>query len=161
MRRSLRVSPIVVLGFMPFFAISSGLFSQTTSGTPSISLPGSQSPFQGSSPEGTPTPQVLQIDFKEAIERGLRNNLGLLLASDQTEASRGQRWQALAELLPNISIRFQEAIQTESLTALGFRGDIFPVPVPRVIGPFNYFDLRDNGAQTVFNYRSLEKERAA
>jgi outer membrane protein TolC len=160
MRSSLKVSPLVVLGFIPFFAISSSLLSQTN-GTPSISLPGSQSPFQGSAPEGTPTAQVLQVDFKEAIERGLRNNLGLLLASDQTQASRGQRWQALAELLPNISIRGEEALQTVSLTALGFRGNIFPVPVPRVIGPFNYFDLRANASQTVFNYRSLEKERAA
>jgi len=160
MRSSLKVSFLVVLGFIPFLVVSPALWSQT-GGTPSISLPGSQSPFQGSAPEGTATPEVLQVDFKEAIDRGLRNNLGLLLASDQTEASRGQRWQALAELLPNISVRFQEAIQTESLTALGFRGDIFPVPVPRVIGPFNYFDLRANAAQTVFNYRSLEKERAA
>src|SRR6516225_6643873 len=122
MRRSLRVSPIVVLGFIPFFAISSRLFPQTTSGTPSISLPGSQSPFQGSAPESTPTPQVLEIDFKEAIDRGLRNNLGLLLAGDQEQVAHAQRWEALAELLPNISIRGLEAVQTESLTALGLRG---------------------------------------
>lgn len=160
MRSSLKVSSLVALGLMPFFTISPALLSQT-GGTPSISLPGSQSPFQGSAPEGTATPEVLQIDFKEAIDRGLRNNLGLLLASDQTQASRGQRWQALAELLPNISIRSEEALQKVSLTALGFRGNIFPVPVPRVIGPFNYFDLRANASQTLFNYRSLEKERAA
>ncbi len=40
--------------------------------------------------------------FKEAIDRGLRNNLGLLLASDRTESARGQRWRELSELLPNI-----------------------------------------------------------
>src|SRR5215831_2862689 len=160
MRSSLKISSLVVLGFIPFFAISPVLLSQT-GGTPSISLPGSQSPFQGSAPEGTATPQILQIDFKEAIERGLRNNLGLLLASDQTLASRGQRWQALAELLPNIGIRGQEAVQTESLTALGLKGSTLGVPVPRVIGPFNYFDLRANLAQSIFNFRSLEKERAA
>jgi len=160
MRSSLKVSPVVVLAFLLIFAVPSTLFSQT-SGTPSISLPGSQSPFQGSAPEGTATPEVLQIDFKEAIDRGLRNNLGLLLAGDQTQAAHGQRWQALAELLPNISIRAQEAVQTESLTALGLRGNVFHVPVPRVIGPFNYFDLRANASQTVFNYKSLEKERAS
>src|SRR5262252_6241973 len=160
MRSSLKVPSLVVLGFITLFAVSPALLSQT-SGTPSISLPGSQSPFQGSAPEGIATPQVLQIDFKEAIELGLRNNLGLLLASDQAQASRGQRWQALAELLPNISIRGEEALQTLSLTALGFRGNIFPVPIPRVIGPFNYFDLRASASQSVFSYRSLQKERAA
>jgi outer membrane protein TolC len=159
MRRSLRVFPTVVLGFMSFFAVSSTLVSQTTGGTPSVSLPGTQSPFQGSSPEGTATSEVLQIDFKEAIDRGLRNNLGLLLAGDQTQAARGQRWQQLAELLPNISIRGEEDVQTTSLTALGLRGNVLHTAVPRVIGPFNYFDLRANATQTVFDYRTLEKER--
>ena len=146
---------------MSFFVVSSTLSSQTTGGTPSISLPGSQSPFQGSVPEGTATSEVLQIDFKEAIDRGLRNNLGMLLAGDQTQAARGQRWQQLAELLPNVSIRAIEDVQTQSLTALGLKGNVFHVPVPRVIGPFNYFDLRANVVQNVFNYRTLEKERAA
>jgi len=161
MRRSLKVFPTVVLGFISFFAVSSTLFSQTTGGTPSVSLPGTQSPFQGSSPEGAATSEVLQIDFKEAIDRGLRNNLGLLLAGDQSEAARGQRWQQLAELLPNISIRAAEDAQTTSLAALGLRGKFFSGPVPRLIGPFNYFDLRANATQSVFNYRALEKERAA
>lgn len=156
-----KVTSAVVLGFISFLAVSSTLFSQTTGGTPSVSLPGSQSPFQGSAPEGLATSEVLQIDFKDAIERGLRNNLGLLLAGDQTQVARGQRWQQLAELLPNISIRAMEDAQTTSLAALGLRGNVFPVSVPRLIGPFNYFDLRASASQSVFNYRSLEKERAA
>src|SRR5437660_12933632 len=72
---------------------------------PSISLPGSQSPFLGSEPEGKVTAEVLQIDFKEAIDRGLRNNLGGLLAADQTLTARGERWKELSELLPNIEGR--------------------------------------------------------
>ncbi len=140
------------------------LESQSTSApptSPSISLPGSQSPFLGSAPEGTATPEVLQIDFKDAIDRGLRNNLGLLLASDQTLAARGERWHQLAELLPSVSIRGLENVETESLTALGLRGNVLHVPVPRVIGPFNYFDLRANLTQSIFSFKSLEQERAA
>src|SRR5690242_12724938 len=104
------------------------LHSQSTGGTmsaPSVSLPGSQSPFQGSAPEGTATQEVLQIDFKDAIERGLRNNLGMLLAGDQAQAASGQRWQALAELLPNVTAHAQEAVQTQSLTALGLKSNVF------------------------------------
>lgn len=160
MRRSLKVYSAVLLGFT-YLLVSVTLFSQSTSVTPSITLPGQQSPFQGSQPEGNATSQVLQIDFKEAIDRGLRNNLGLLLASDQTMAARGERWQALSELLPDLSVRAQEAVQTESLTALGLKASVFHAPVPRVIGPFNYFDLRANLAQNLFNYRALERERAA
>lgn len=164
MRRSLKVSAFVILSLT--FAILSPhrLESQSTSApptSPSVSLPGSQSPFLGSAPEGTATSEVLQIDFKDAIDRGLRNNLGLLLASDQTLAARGERWHQLAELLPNIGIRAEEDVQTLSLTALGLRGNVLHTSVPRVIGPFNYFDLRANLAQSIFNFRSIEKERAS
>src|SRR5215469_5544141 len=164
MRCALKVSAFVTLSLI--FAIFSAhrLESQSTStppNAPSITLPGSQSPFLGSAPEGTATPEVLQIDFKDAIDRGLRNNLGLLLASDQTLAARGERWHQLAELLPNIGVRAEEDVQTLSLTALGLRGNILHAPIPRVIGPFNYFDLRANLAQNIFNFRSLEKERAS
>ncbi|HYM78517.1 MAG TPA: TolC family protein [Candidatus Dormibacteraeota bacterium] len=107
------------------------------------------------------TADVLQIDFKDAIDRGLRNNLGLLLAGDQTLQARGERWKQLAELLPYISAHAQEDVQTQSLSALGLKAGVFHASLPRVIGPFNYFDLRANLGQTIFNYRYLEKQRAA
>ena len=157
MRCSWKVPGLVLLCVS---VLAAPLNSQSTP-TPSISLPGSQSPFQGSAPENNATQEVLQIDFKQAIERGLRNNLGLLLAGDQAQTARGQRWHELSELLPNVGVHAEEAVQTESLTALGFRGNLFPAPLPRIIGPFNYFDLRANFSQSVFNFRALERERAA
>ena len=137
------------------------LRAQTSTSPPSISLPGSQSPFTGSEPEGTATPEVLQLSFQDAIDRGLRNNLGLLLSGDQTITARGERWKELSNLLPDLEARFQEDVQTTSLTALGFRGTLFPFPLPRVIGPFNYFDARASVSQSLFNFRDLEQERAA
>jgi outer membrane protein TolC len=44
---------------------------------------------------------------------------------------------------------------------LGFKGNLFPFPLPRVIGPFNYFDARASVSQSLFNYKDLEQERAA
>jgi outer membrane protein TolC len=140
------------------------LHSQAADGSgtpPTISLPGTQSPFQGSAPEGNATSEVLQIGFNDAIDRGLRNNLGLLLAGDQAQAARGERWRQLAELLPNVGARAQEAVQTESLAALGLKPSVFHAPLPRVLGPFNYFDLRASLSQSLFNFRSLENERVA
>src|SRR5580700_6774692 len=137
------------------------LVAQNSAPTPSISLPGSQSPFTGSEPEGKASPEVLQLGFQEAIDRGLRNNLGLLLSGDQTIMARGERWKELSNLLPNLSARVQEDVQTESLTALGFKASLFPTPLPRVIGPFNYFDMRASLSQSLFNFHDLEKERAA
>jgi len=131
--------------------------------SPSISLPGSQSPFLGSAPQGQATNEVLQIDFLDAINRGLRNNLGLLLASDQTESARGEKWKQLAELLPNVSARVQENVETESLAALGLGKLHFPGTsgFPAVIPAFNYFDARASLGQSLFNFKDIEKERAA
>ncbi len=134
---------------------------QNSAPAPTISLPGSQSPFTGSEPEGKATPEVLQLSFQEAIDRGLRNNLGLLLSGDQTLMARGERWKELSNLLPDLSARVQEDVQTTSLTALGFKGNLFPFPLPRVIGPFNYLDARASVSQSLFNFKDLEKERAA
>ena len=129
--------------------------------TPSITLPGTQSPYLGSQPEGKATSQALQIDFKDAIDRGLRNNLGLLLASDQETAARGQRWQELSALLPDLEAHLLEDVQNQSLAALGFRPSVFPVPgLPRVLPTFNYFDARASLGQSLFNYRNLEREHA-
>jgi outer membrane protein TolC len=156
-----------------FFALTllaaSTVVAQGTSPTPSITLPGNQNPFLGSQPDGVATGQVLQIDFKDAIDRGLRNNLGLLLAGDQTETARGEKWKELAELLPDLSARVQENVQNQSLAALGFNKllPLFATPggnsgsFPRVVPTFNYFDARTSLSQSVFNLKNLDKERAA
>src|ERR1019366_7840012 len=106
MRCSLIVSRTVIFALFILLATLS-LLAQATGGAspvPNVSLPGQQNPFLGSAPEGKATGDVLQIDFKDAIDRGLRNNLGLLLASDQTQMARGERWKELSELLPNVRV---------------------------------------------------------
>src|SRR5277367_2907390 len=69
--RSASFSLILLLWFG-----ASSLAGQSTT-APAVTLPGPQNPFLGSAAEGKVTAEVLQIDFKEAIDRGLRNNLGL------------------------------------------------------------------------------------
>lgn len=150
----------IFLAFL-LLLVAAGLAAQESSPQPSITLPGSQSPFTGSEPEGKATPEVLQLGFQEAIDRGLRNNLGLLLSGDQVINARGERWKELSSLLPNLTARIQEDAQTESLAALGFKSNVFPFPVPRVIGPYNYFDARASLTQNVFSFANLERERAA
>jgi outer membrane protein TolC len=87
----------------------------------------------------------------------LRQNLGVLLASDSTLAARGERGKELSELLPNVSAKISENAQQQSLAAFGFT-----LPgLPRVIGPFNYFDARAYWTQSLFNYQYIQKERAS
>ncbi|MFZ0300446.1 MAG: TolC family protein [Candidatus Sulfotelmatobacter sp.] len=151
-----------VAGALILLSSLAGLWAQNSTPVPSISLPGSQSPFTGSEPEGKASADVLQLSFQEAIDRGLRNNLGLLLSGDQTITARGERWKELSNLLPDLSARIQEDAQTLSLTALGFKSNLFPgVLLPRVLGPFNYFDARASVSQSLFSFHDIEKERAA
>jgi outer membrane protein TolC len=151
--------------------VTTTLFAQGSGGTPpsGVTLPGPQNPFLGSAPEGKATAEVLQIDFKDAIDRGLRNNLGLLLAGDQAQTARGERWKELSELLPNINAHVQENLQTQSLAALGFN-KLFPLlaapgssttSLPRLVPAFNYFDARASLGQSLFNFKNLERERSA
>jgi outer membrane protein TolC len=168
---SLIVSRTVIFALFILLATLS-LLAQATDGAspaPNVSLPGQQNPFLGSAPEGKATADVLQIDFKDAIDRGLRNNLGLLLASDQTQMARGERWKELSELLPNVSAHVLENVQTQSLAALGFN-KLLPLlsapgsntgAFPRVVPAFNYFDARASLSQSLFNFRNLERERSA
>ncbi len=174
----MRCSSIVIVFRTVFFSLilallasPASLLAQASGGSssaPNVTLPGPPNPFLGSAPESTATPEVLQIDFKDAIDRGLRNNLGLLLAAEQTESARGQRWKELSELLPNIGARVMEDVQTQSLAALGFNKlfPLFEAPgsttvLPRLVPAFNYFDARASLTQSLFNFRSLERERAA
>jgi outer membrane protein TolC len=126
------------------------------SAAPSLGL-SSQNPFAGSVPSGKAIPEVLQLSFADAIDRGLRQNLGLLLASDNTLSARGQRWKELSDLLPNVSAGITENVQTTSLAALGFRLPGFP----RVIGPFNFLDARAYLSQSIFNLNAIERSRAS
>lgn len=118
-----------------------------------------QSPFTGSVPEGKATSDVLPLSFKEAIDRALRNNLGLLIGSDNLLAARGQRWQELTHLLPNVSAAASQSATQIDLAALGFR---FHFPgVPNVVGPIGVFDARTYVTAPLFDWHTIERERGA
>jgi len=129
----------------------------TNSGGGSSCSPSSQSPFLGSVPEGKATAGVLQLSFKDAIDRALRNNLGLLLASDSSLAARGEKWVELSHLLPNVSAAVTQSATQIDLAALGFR---FP-GVSSVVGPVGVFDARTYVTAPLFDWHSIERERGA
>ncbi len=117
----------------------------------------SQGPFGGSVPEGKATAGSLPLSFADAINRGLRNNLGLLLQGDASLAARGQRWQELSNLLPNLSAGISENALQTNLEAEGLR---FP-GFPKIIGPYGFFDARLYLRQSLFDFHALERERGA
>jgi len=127
------------------------------SGNPGAAL--SQSPFSGSVPEGKPTAEVLPLSFKDAIDRGLRNNLGLLLQSDTSLTAQGEKWKELSELLPHVSATVSQSVEQIDLPALGFRLN-FP-GIPTVIGPVGVFQSGVYLTQSVFDYHAIERKRGA
>jgi outer membrane protein TolC len=120
-----------------------------------------QNPVFGSVPEAKPTPGVLPLTFRDAIERALRQNLAGLLSEYNTIAARGKKWEQLSNLLPHVNADVQEVAQKQSLEALGLRGGIGPFQFPKVIGPFSYFDVRASGTQKLFDWKAIQKYRSA
>jgi outer membrane protein TolC len=112
------------------------------------------SPLLGSVPEGQATGEEIDLSLTDAIERGLRSNLGVLLSGHGRTAAEGERRQALSELLPNLSAGLSETIQQTNLAALGFPG--FP-GVPQIIGPFSVFDARAYANQSLLNLPALHR----
>jgi outer membrane protein TolC len=135
--------------------------SGTGAGTSSVqvTIPASitQNGFTGSVPAGKAAPEVLAISFLDAIDRGLKQNLGVLLSSDNTIAARGAKWKELSNLLPNVEAKGLENVQELSAATLGIRLS----GIPRVIGPFNYLDMRAFLTQSIFNWNYIQKERSA
>jgi outer membrane protein TolC len=118
-----------------------------------------QSSFSGSVPEGKVTAEVLQLSFQDAIDRALRNNLGVLLQGDNQLYARGQRWKELSALLPNITTATTQSATQIDLAAQGIR---FNLPgIPQVVGPIGIFQTGIYLQQTVLDFNKIEKERSA
>ncbi len=133
--------------------------SMPTGATPSFgqtSMSG-PSPFLGGVPSGKPGPGVMPLSLKDAVDRGLKFNLGLLLAEEGARAARGARLRALSELLPHLIWQTSETREQLNLAAFGFSG--FP-GIPGIVGPFNVFDTRAFLSQSVIDFKALHGARA-
>ena len=119
-----------------------------------------QNPVFGSVPDAKPTAGVLRLTFSDAIERALRQNLASLLSEYNTIEARGQKWQQLSELLPNVSADVQETAQKLSTEAEGFTAKLLP-GIPRIIGPYSYFDVRASATQRVFDWKAIQRYRSS
>ena len=137
---------------------SSSLSSPTSSpSVPSQVQTSAQNPVFGSVPDAKVTPGVISLTFSEAIERALRANLAGLLSQYNTIEARGEKWQKLSDLLPNVKGDVQEARAKQSLDALG-------ISIPglgHTVGPFSYFDVRASATQRVFDWKAIQKYRSS
>lgn len=122
----------------------------------------SSGPYAGSA-SSVGMPFSGKLSLQDAIERGLRYNLGAVGLNDTVSQARGQSRVARSSLLPNVTSSLTETVEQTNLRALGVRfSSPFPgVAIPTIVGPFNYFDLRARLTQTVANLTSLNNYRSA
>lgn len=117
-----------------------------------------QSPYLGGVPARTAAPGTLPISIENAVQRGLKQNLGVLLSSDALVRAQGRRWQALSALLP--SAVTETSLNTHQIDLRATIGLHIP-GVPSVVGPFGVFDTRAYVKQTVFDWQSIERARSS
>jgi outer membrane protein TolC len=115
------------------------------------------SSFQGSVTEGQATGQTLNLSLDDAMQRGLRTNLGIILSDTQTAQARGQRLSELQNLLPSAKATGTETMTQVDLPAEGLRLPSFP----KVIGPFGYTDVRASLSWSLVDVASLRDYLAA
>jgi outer membrane protein TolC len=130
--------------------------------TPGQAIPGTSgmSTFAGSVPS-KPVPGVLPLSLREAIDRGLKQNLGLLLSNADIHSARGQRWEQLSSLLPHVVATPYIAESKVNIDELGFAGLGSLLHLSSSVGPFSYFDARAAVTQTLFDWKSINATRAA
>jgi outer membrane protein TolC len=121
-----------------------------------LAAPTKQS-FQGSLVEGAATTTPLDLSLDEAIARGLRTNLGLILQTTAQQNARGQQYEQLQALLPTVTGDASIEVEQVNLAAYGLK---FPGLHP-IIGPFQVVDFRAYLTQNLVNVTALENYLAA
>ena len=111
--------------------------------------------FSGSGKVDKLVPGVIDVSILDAIDRGLKHNLGLLLSHEQSAAARAQYRRSLSALLPNISGRAADSVNQINLAAFG-------IPVPAglpspVIGPFNVLDARAVMTEDLLDFTAMNR----
>jgi outer membrane protein TolC len=116
-----------------------------------------QDSYSGSIPQGKATSEVIDLTVEDALDRGLKYNLGLYLSERATEESRAARLRSLSELMPVVNGSFSEAVNRLNLKSFGFTFPGFPSSV----GPFGLTELQANGTWTPLNLHSINNLHAA
>jgi outer membrane protein TolC len=113
--------------------------------------------YRGSLVRGKATSEVLPLTIDDAIQRGLQNNLGLILQTSNQRQSNGGRLESLQALLPTATAGASYTVQQINLAAYGLK---FPGINP-IIGPFQVEDFRAYLTQNLLNLNAFETYMAS
>jgi outer membrane protein TolC len=121
--------------------------------------------YLGSIPDPNAPSGPLTLNIADAIQRGLRFNLGVVNANSSVRQLRGQRLAALSQMLPNIYGTLSETgakidLQTQGLTTGTFGPSLSP---PTTVGPFHYYGALANVSEnlSMTSLYNLRQSRAS
>ena len=120
--------------------------------------------YRGSVPQGTATPNPLPLSLGDAINRGLKANLGLLTSEQSSREIRAQRVRALSGLLPTVNGQLSMTEQQLNLQAVGFLFSFppsFGISIPHIVGPYSYQAALANATVPLFDFRAISNFRAS
>jgi len=156
-RRTVLVAAALLLSW-------SSALAQSGAGSPLAPLPSAGSVinrntenFAGSIPQGKATNEIIELTVDDALDLGLKYNLGLYLSDQTTAEARAARIQALSALLPTVNGSFGEELQRINLKAFGFSFPGFPSSV----GPFGLTATQATGSWNPLNLASIDNYRAS
>jgi outer membrane protein TolC len=127
-----------------------------------------QNPFLGSVPECDISGNALQLSLNDAVQCGLRYNLGLIDRREGSATARAARMHALSVLLPQIAANAREEFLKYSAIPTGAEkihlsipgvGEAIPFPI--TVGPFNYQYTGFTGTEDLIDEQSRHLAKAA
>lgn len=98
-----------------------------------------------------------KLTLQEAIQRGLRANLSVLVADSRVAEAKGTAERRSSALYPRVRIDVPATVQSRNLPAQGID---FP-GIPEVVGPFSTYDARVSADQAIIDLTALHASRGA
>lgn len=129
-----------------------------------------QGSYAGSVPDPNGLHAPVTLTLEQAIQLGLRFNLGAVSASASLRQVRALRLSAFSQLQPTVNASLGETGAKTSLQTIGLSSGSLGggISLPTTVGPYHYYDLRASvnynalDFTAIHNYREArELERAA
>jgi len=99
-----------------------------------------------------------RLTLRDAIDKGLQANLGVLVADTRVQDAEGTRIRRLsAALLPRVRSESYANVQNRNLRAFGISAPGFP----SVVGPLSNYDFRVAADQNLFDLQSYRSYKAS
>lgn len=108
----------------------------------------------------------LELSLRRAVEIAIspEGNTNVVLAGESLKQARERSLETRAALLPDLESSVTYENRTTNLQALGLRIEVptfLGISIPTFVGPFNTFDARVSGTQSVFDFSAIKRWQAS